>query len=126
MIFATVKAYTAQAVEATAPTAVQTNFASIIGRPRNGNISRLVEFRLASPSVSGSPTAVLFDIYRFNPGTVTVDYLTTYTVNATDITAGKVAPIIAETWGNELMVKVSFTGGTAPTFTGTVQARVLE
>ena len=56
----------------------------------------------------------------------TVDYLKTWTVAAADVTASKVAPIIIETYGNQLMTRVSFTGGSSPTLTGEVQARAVE
>jgi hypothetical protein len=126
MAFTAIKAYTTQAAESGAPAAALANFVTVPGLPRSQNVSRLVELRLDSPVTAGSPTSVVFDVYRYNRDDATVDYLTTWTVAQTDITASKVAPLIVETYGNELMTKVSFSGGTTPTFSGTVQGRALE
>jgi hypothetical protein len=127
-MFKDIKAYsTASAEAAGAPAASGSNFATVDGLHRNQGVSRLVEFRLGgTPATTGSPTAVLLDIYRYNKLTVSVDYLATWTILPADITSGKVPPLILETWGNDLMTKLSFTGGTSPTFTGTPQGRALE
>jgi hypothetical protein len=130
--FKTIKTYTAQASADAQPSAV-TSFTDLEGldtmAPR-GRISRLVELRLDSASVGGTanPTAVTFDIYRWNRLDSTRDYLGSWTIAAADIAAGKVAPyVVGEAYTHYITVALaSFTGGTAPTFTGTFQARAVE
>lgn len=125
MAFTDLKALSGQSSAESAPTAAATAFKTVEGLARNGRQSRLVEFRLKSASVANSPTSVSFDIWRWEDGVR--DYLTTWVVAGADITAGKVAPLMLETYGNELMATLSaFTGGTSPTFTGTVQASARE
>lgn len=124
-IFTDIKTLTAQAAAETAPTTTATNYVTVDGRAKNQNITRLMEFRLKNASVANAPASVSFDVWRLVDGVR--DPLGTWTVLGADITAGKVQPITLETWGNEVMVTLSaFSGGTSPTFTGTIQARPLE
>lgn len=124
--FTTVKAYSAQTAES-APDTQLSSYVPIQGKPKQQNRTRWMEFRLGgSPATTGSPTAVTISIWRLNRTDLTKDPIYDWTINATDITAGKVQPVIVETWGNEVMTQVTFTGGTAPTFTGTIQARCNE
>lgn len=124
MAFDTVKAYSAASAESV-PLAATAK--TINGTSKNRNITRLMEFRIGgTPATTGSPTAVLLDIYRFNAETTNPDFLATWTILVADITANRVPPIVLETWGNEVQTRLRFPDGTAPTFTGNIQARALE
>jgi len=87
-------------------------------------LPHLVELTLSGCSTTGSPTSVLIDIFREVGGVV--DYLTTWVISATDITNAKVSPLIAECHASRVYAKVSFSGGTSPTFTGALRARAVE
>lgn len=125
--FTDIKTLTAQAGAEAAPGTTATEYKTVAGLAKNNRITRLMEFRLKNASVGGTvaPTSVSFDIWRLIDGVR--DYIDTWTVLGADITAGKVKPPEFETWGNEMMVTLSgLTGGTAPTFSGIIQARPLE
>ena len=87
-------------------------------------LPHMVEFSLSGCSVGGSPTSALIDLYRVTDGVV--DFLTTWTISGTDITNAKVTPIIVEAHAGRVYGKVSFSGGTSPTLTGTLRARAVE
>ena len=126
--FTTLKTYTAQTAES-APAASRANFVQVPGKPKQQGRPRLVELRMGgTPALGGTAAAssVLVDLWRFNEVDGTRDYIDTWTIPAADIASGRIRLPVYEAWGLWLMCGIRFPDGTAPTFTGIVQARCLE
>ena len=124
----TIRAFTAVAGESTAIPAANT-FVTLPGVIRQGGVPRLVEFFMdpVTPSAANTPTAVIIKIYRaLVTGDASRHLVATWTIAMTDITNNEIVPIIVEGYCQNYSVRVSFTGGSSPTFTGTVKARALE
>lgn len=126
--FTTLKTYAASPATA-APGVTVADYIEVEGKPKQQGRPRLVEFRIGgTPALGGTAaaSAVLIDIWRLNRADGTKDFIETLTVPAADITSGRIRCPIYETWGLWLTCAIRFPDGTAPTFTGTVQARCLE
>lgn len=80
-----------------------------------------VEVRLVDGAVAGTPTSVTFGVWRKSGAYV--DKLGTFTVTGASIATSQ--PAIFELYDGNVYVTVeSFSGGTSPTVSGTLQARV--
>lgn len=129
LTWTTIRTFAAQTGEATAIPAAA-NMVNLLGIPRQGHTPRLVEFTIdpsTPPSTANAPTSVVIKIYRaLAQGDASRELLYTWTIATTDITNNEVLPIILEGYAGQYAVRVSFAGGAAPTFTGSVLARALE
>lgn len=129
LTWTTLRSVASQTGEATAIPGA-TSMVNLTGVTRNGNIPRLVEFIVdpsTPPAVTGSPTSLVIKIYRANyQGDTARGLLYTWTIAKADVDNNEIVPIILEGYAPQYAVKISFVGGTAPTFTGTVLARALE
>lgn len=101
---------------------------TVAGLPSRNGTPSIVEFLVenggANPSTTGSPTSVILKIYRRVGGYITLIY--TWVISQTDLTNSDLVPILVEGYASEYYVKLSFSGGASPTFTGTVRARAVE
>lgn len=79
----------------------------------------MVEFNLAGMSVTGSPTSVTFQVWRYVG--LKIDALESATYTPAGLT--NALPIRSVGNGLNYWVTVSFTGGTTPAITGTISAR---
>ena len=90
--------------------------------------AREVEVRVVIGATSGgTPTSVLLSVWRKtrdNAGNAVIDRVKTITLSnsSTDVAEGD-PTVITPAVGELFYVTVGFSGGTAPTFTGTVQIR---
>lgn len=129
LTWTTIRTCTALAAEATAIPA-SSAMIPLTGIIRQGNVPRLVEFIIdpaTPPATANSPTSVVIKIYRaMAVGDGSRHLLYTWTIATTDITNNEIPPIIVEGYAPLYAVRVSFVGGSSPTFTGTVKARALE
>lgn len=84
-----------------------------------GQSAPRVEVRLAAgASTPSAPTAISLHVWRDAGG---VDKLGTIDIAAADVAAS--IPKLFEFHARRVYVTVSFTGGSTPTLTGTIQAR---
>ena len=86
-----------------------------------GQATPFVEFRVRDLVLAGAPTSITFSFWRVE-GTV-VELLGTRTILAADVGMQKPARFVCEE--SKVYVTVAFTGGAAPTVTGSVEARGL-
>lgn len=100
-------------------------FVSLVGIPQRGHKPRIVELAFASvPTTSGSPTAVLVDLYK--KVEVVTTYVATWTIASTDITASRIGSFMTDAYADQFAARVRFSGGTSPTVTATLKIRAVE
>ena len=86
------------------------------------NPARKVEVRLRSGVVGGAPTSVTLGVWRGSQGSV--DKMGTVTLQGSSIAVPQ--PAFLDFYGQNVWVTVeSFSGGTTPTLSGTIEARAV-
>lgn len=113
----TVRTFTTQVVESGIPSS--TGFVTIdwgMALPDE------VEIRFDELTTTGSPTSVLFDVWRVLNGKTDRLYRVTY--DSADYTAP--IPFNLKFDGSQIYVTVTFTAGTSPTVTTVCQQRVIS
>jgi hypothetical protein len=106
----TARTLTAQAVEAGAPIAA--NFVDL-----ELSYANFVELSFTGTALGGAPGSVTLGVWHRSDAQI--DRLCGVTIDAADVAAPE--PVLLDWRGEKIHVRVeSFTGGTAPTFTGTV------
>lgn len=121
----TVRAFSGVAAEASVPL-YSAAFADLLGRGQK------VEVRLVpGGTTANSPSGVTFSIWRrdgvVSDANARIDRLATISAAVSSNALATTEPVLVEFWGRWLYVTASsFAGGTAPTFTGTIEARLLK
>lgn len=87
-----------------------------------GPIPEEVEIRFDPISTTGSPSEVIYSVWRNLGGKI--DRISNITIPSSDYTAPM--PSIIRFDGSSLWITVSFTGGAVPTITNLVQYRVIK
>lgn len=114
MTWTTIRTFDSQAAEVTSAPAS----ASVVDL---GQYGPRCEIRLVGGAVTGSPDAVLLHVWRASGGSV--DKLGTISIPPADIETP--TPAIYSINERNCYVTVSFSGGTDPTLSGTVEARLV-
>lgn len=88
----------------------------------SGQLPEEVEIRFNPVTTTGSPSEVIYSIWRYLGGKV--DKISNITVVSADFNAP--IPSVLRFDGDSIWVTVSFTGGSTPTVSGLVQYRVIK
>ncbi len=124
MVFKDLRQFTAATADSAAPT-VDSTWVTLTQFARNGT----VEVRYGAGSMTGTPTSANVSLWRKVvdgvTGAVAIDRLLTKTILLAD--ANKSLPDVIDAYGATFFVSLdSFSGGTSPTLTLTVQGRFVE